>query len=93
MFLKGASNRRMPRFSPDGHYFVYVAVDSDRQEVYVRDSHLTVSDAQEPAAELRLRAAAGTGPGHPMNVNLLQLQEAGRVADRVVRAWLGETPD
>jgi hypothetical protein len=37
VFLKTAFNEVAPRFSPDGHYVVYVSDESGQNEIYVRD--------------------------------------------------------
>jgi serine/threonine protein kinase len=37
VFLQTPANEGYPRFSPDGHFVVYVSDESGRQEIYVRD--------------------------------------------------------
>jgi polar amino acid transport system substrate-binding protein len=57
-----------------------------------RDSHLAVSSAEYMRQNYGFALGLGSQMAHPINVNLLQLQEAGRV-DRIVRAWLGQTQE
>ena len=57
-----------------------------------RDSHLTASSAEYVRQNYGFAMPLGSDLAHPMNVNLLQLEEGGRV-DRIVRSWLGENQD
>jgi polar amino acid transport system substrate-binding protein len=57
-----------------------------------RDSHLAVSNAEYMRQNYGFAVPLSSTLAHPMNVNLLRLEESGRV-DRIVRAWLGENQD
>jgi polar amino acid transport system substrate-binding protein len=54
------------------------------------DSHLIVSTAEYMRQNYGFALPLASQLAHPINVNLLELQEAGRV-ERIVRAWLGQT--
>ena len=57
-----------------------------------RDSRLSISTAEYMQQNYGFALPLGSQLAHPINVNLLQLQEAGRV-ERIVRAWLGQTQE
>lgn len=54
-----------------------------------RDSQVAVSDAEHMRQNYGFALPLSSDLAHPVNVNLLQLEESGRV-DRIVGAWLGE---
>ncbi len=72
-----------------------IVFDRPQLRYLVREKHDTkfaVSTAEYMRQNYGFALPIGTTLLHPVNVNLLQLQESGRV-DRIVRAWLGPKED